>query len=129
MARDLNKIVLLGRLGGEVELRHTAAAQSVANFSLATNNRYVTAAGDKRDDVSWHRIIIWGKLADVAAKYLHKGSRLYLEGRLSYRKWTDPQGVERMACEIVADEIIMLDGSPGGSRDSVESAETADVPF
>lgn len=113
MARDLNKTQLIGRLGGDPELRYTVAGRAVANLSLATNNRYTNAAGDKVDDVSWHRIIVWGKVADLAAKYLHKGSRLYVEGRLSYRKWQDKDGVDRAACEVVADELIFLDGGPG----------------
>lgn len=118
MAKDLNEVKVLGRLGGNVELRYTAAGMAVANFSVATNNRYTTAAGDKRDDVSWHRVVVWGKLADVCSKYLHKGSRVYVAARLQYRKYTtEVEGaglVERQSCELVADEIIFLDVAPGG---------------
>lgn len=124
MAKDLNEVKVLGRLGGAVELRYTAAGMAVANFSVATNNRYTTAAGDKRDDVSWHRIVVWGKLADVCAKYLHKGSRVYVAARLQYRKYTtEVEGagaVERQSCELVADEIIFLDAAPGGNASDAD---------
>lgn len=111
MARDLNKVTLLGRLGGAPELRYTASGQAVAQFSLATNNRYTNAAGEKKDDVCWHRVVVWGKLADVAAKYLVKGSRLYTEGRLQYRKWQDKDGLDRVTAEVIADELIFLDAA------------------
>lgn len=109
MARDLNKAMLLGRLGVDPELRHTQAGRQVAQFSLATNNRYTNAAGEKQDDVSWHRIVVWGKVADLAAKYLHKGSRVYVEGRLQYRQWEDKEGTMRYTTEVVAEDLIFLD--------------------
>lgn len=128
MARDLNKIQIIGRLGGDPELRYTQTEKQVANFSVATNNRYTTSSGDKRDDVSWHRIVVWGKAAEVASKYLRKGSRVYLEGRLSYRVWTNNEGQEVKACEIVADDLIFLDAAGGGDRgELVEGLEGRSV--
>lgn len=134
MARDLNKVQLIGRLGGDPEMRYTQSGQSVCNFSMATNNRYTNAAGDKIDDVAWHRVVVWGKPADLASKYLHKGSRLFVEGRLSYRAWTDKDGLKRTSTEVVADELIFLDGgdtSGAHTNGSAVSAgqEAADVPF
>jgi single-strand DNA-binding protein len=128
MARDLNKVTILGRLGGDPELRHTQAGRQVANFSCATNNRYTNAAGDKVDDVSWHRVVVWGKVADVAAKYLKKGSRVYLEGRLQYRKWTDNEGVDRQACEVVAEDLIFLDAAPAAGVDAPSNGRPVAVP-
>lgn len=131
MARDVNKVTILGRLGGSPELRHTASGQPVANMSVATNNRYTNAAGEKIDDVAWHRIVLWGKVADVAAKYLHTGSRVYLEGRLSYRKWTDKEGVDRSTTEIVADELVLLDqvAAADAPRSNGSAVAAGEPPF
>lgn len=126
MARDLNKIELIGRLGAAPELRYTANGMSVANFSVATNNVYRTAAGDEVDEVQWHRCVAWGKVAEVAAKVLAKGHRLFLSGRMQYRKWTDPAGQERLQAEIVVDELIFLERAPAGaSNGSVAAAAPA----
>lgn len=131
MARDVNKVTILGRLGGSPELRHTASGQPVANMSVATNNRYTNAAGEKIDDVAWHRIVLWGKVADVAAKYLHTGSRVYLEGRLSYRKWTDKEGVDRSTTEIVVDELVLLDqvAASEAPRSNGSAVAAGEPPF
>lgn len=124
MARDLNEVKVLGRLGGVVELRNTAQGMAVANFSVATNNRYTTGSGEKKDDVSWHRVVVWGKMAEIAERFLHKGSRVLVCGRLQYRKWTDEKvspPVERQSVEIVADDIIFLDGAPDvGASEAVD---------
>lgn len=117
MARDLNRVMLLGRLGDVPEMRHTANGQSVSQFSLATNNQYTTAAGEKVDQVSWHRVVVWGKLAGIVSEYLRKGSRVYVEGRLQYRKWQDKEtGLDRFSTEVVADEIIFLDAPGAGAH-------------
>jgi single-strand DNA-binding protein len=127
MSRDLNKVTLMGRLGGAPEMRFTQGGTAVAQFSLATNNRYTNAAGDKVDDVQWHRVIIWGKAAQVATQYLQKGHRLYLEGRLQYRKWVDKEGQDRYSTEVVADEFIFLEHSPAGRVQADQVAEG--LPF
>lgn len=115
MSRDLNRVMLLGRLGDVPELRHTANGQPVSQFSMATNNQYTSAAGEKVDQVAWHRVVVWGKLAGVVSEFLRKGSRVYVEGRLQYRKWTDKNtGADRFSTEVVADEIIFLDAPGAG---------------
>lgn len=127
MARDLNRVHLLGRLGDVPELRNTANGQAVSQFSMATNNQYTTAAGEKVDQVSWHRVVVWGKLAGIVAEYLRKGSRVYVEGRLQYRKWQDKEtGADRFSTEIVADEIIFLD-APGPGAHSNGAAVASEL--
>lgn len=123
--RDLNLVQLLGRLGVAPELRYTASGQPVGNFTLATNNRYTTAAGEQVDEVQWHRVIVWGNLAKVVAERLEKGTRVYVQGRLQYRKWVDKgTGLERMSTEIIADELIFLGLSVAASNGHREVEET-----
>lgn len=131
MARDLNKVQLIGRLGSDVEVRHTSAGQSVGQFSLATNNKFKRSDGTEVDQVTWHRIVVWGKAAEVAAQYLKKGSRLYVEGRLNNREWEDREsGEKRRASEIISDEFIFLDGaqSVSGVR-AGQAVAAAEPPF
>jgi len=112
MSRGLNKAMLIGNLGADPEVRSTTDGTRVATLSLATNFTYKNAKGDKITTTEWHRVTVWRGLADIAEKYLRKGSKLFVEGRISYGKYTDKDGIERYTTEIVADELTMLDNAP-----------------
>lgn len=111
---SVNKVILIGNLGRDPELRYTANGQPVANFSLATNERRVTPDGERRDITTWHRIVAWGKLAEFVQQYLTKGLKVYVDGRLSSRQWTTKTGETRTTVEVVAREIVIL--SPKGAN-------------
>lgn len=110
----VNKVILIGNLGKDPEVRTFEDGTKVANFSLATTETYKNKDGNKVDQTEWHRIVLWRGLADVAEKYLHKGESIYVEGKITTRKYTDKDGVERSIIEIVGDNMTML-----GSRQKV----------
>lgn len=115
--RGLNQVNLIGNLGTTPEARRIDNGDLVATLSLATNFTYKKANGDRITTTEWHRIIVWRGLAEIAEKYLHKGSKLYIGGRIQYRKWLDKDGVTRYTTEIVANELTMLDNA-SGEKDS-----------
>ncbi|MBP9133826.1 MAG: single-stranded DNA-binding protein [Saprospiraceae bacterium] len=106
----VNKVILIGNLGQDPEIRQFET-NSVASFSLATSESYIDKAGQKQTITEWHRISVWGKAAEIVQKYLKKGSKVYVEGKLTYRKYTDAQGVERNVTEIKADNFRFLDSA------------------
>lgn len=112
MAKGVNKAIIVGRLGQDPEVRYMPNGNAVANFTVATSEQWKDQQGQKQEKTEWHRITIYGKLAEIAGKYLHKGSNVYLEGRLQTREWTDQQQVKRYTTEIIANEMQMLDGAP-----------------
>jgi len=115
MSRGVNKAIIVGTLGQDPEIRFTANGGAVANISVATNEEWKDkATGAKQERTEWHRIVIFGKLAEIAQQYLKKGSQAYFEGRIQTRKWADQQGNDRYSTEIVANEMQML----GGRSDS-----------
>jgi len=105
---SLNKAFLIGNLGKDPEIRVTTAGQTVATFSLATTERIKTKDGKSEDRTEWHRIVLWGKLAEIAREYLHKGKTVYVEGRIQTRKWDDKNGHTNYTTEIVGDNLQML---------------------
>ncbi len=110
MARySVNKVILVGNLGRDPEMRYTPSGQAVANFSLATSRGRQDANGNWTDETEWHRIVAWERLAELASQSLHKGSKVYVEGRIQSRKYTDNQGVERTSFDIVANDMTLLD--------------------
>ncbi|MDX1622453.1 MAG: single-stranded DNA-binding protein [Gemmatimonadota bacterium] len=116
MARSLNKVMLIGNLGADPELRHTASGVAVATFSLATNWTRRTEDGETEENTEWHNVVVWRRLAEICQEYLQKGSKVYLEGRIQTRSWEDAKtGQRRYMTEVVANEMIMLD-RPGGRR-------------
>ena len=121
MAGSLNKVMLIGRLGRDPEVRHTGSGTAVANFSIATSERRKSQSGEWEEHTEWHDIVAFGKLADICQKYLNKGKQIYIEGRLQTRKWQDKEGQQRRKTEVVADEMLMLgskgDGAGSSSRD------------
>ncbi|MDO8581252.1 MAG: single-stranded DNA-binding protein [bacterium] len=114
---DLNKVMLIGRITKDPDARTTPTGQSVASFSVATNLRWKDQQGQMQERGEFHNIVAWRKLADICKQYLHKGSKVYIEGRLQTRSWQDQQGVTKYRTEVVADNMIMLDskGSGGGA--------------
>lgn len=118
MARSLNKVTLIGNLTRDPELRYTPQGTAVCTFGLATNRQWTTDTGEKKEDVEFHRIVAWQKLAELCSQLLTKGRKVYLEGRLQTRKWTGQDEVERTTTEIVINEMIILD-----SRGAVAASE------
>ena len=120
MSGSLNKVMLIGNLGKDPELKATPSGQSVARFSVATTETWKNQQGEKQSKTEWHNIVVWGKQAEIAEKYLRKGKQVMIEGRIQYREYTDQAGVKKNFCEIRCDNFVMLgrmdDG--GGSRDS-----------
>lgn len=115
MARGVNKAILVGNLGRDPEVRYSPNGQAVANVTLATSESWKDkTSGEKQEKTEWHRVVFFGKLAEIAGEYLKKGSQAYIEGRLQTRKWQDKEGKDRYTTEIVAAELQML-GSRGGA--------------
>jgi len=130
----LNKTMLIGNLGADVETRYTKTQVAVATFRIATTERWKDNEGNTQEATEWHRIVAFGRLAEICAEYLSKGSKVYLEGRLQTRKWQDAEGVTRFTTEIVAREMKMLSGngkadSPVLPEDGQEPPLSEDVPF
>ncbi len=113
---SLNRAQIIGNLGKDPEVRTTSTGKSVANFSVATSSRWTDAGGQVQEKTEFHQVVVWGKLAEICAQYLKKGSKVYIEGRLQTRDWQGEDGVKRYRTEIVADNMIMLDkkGAPVG---------------
>jgi single-strand DNA-binding protein len=110
---SVNKVILVGNLGRDPELRYTQSGQAVANFTLATTERFSTRDGDRQERTEWHRIVTWGKTAELCAQYLSKGRSVYLEGRLQTREWEDKEGQKRRTTEITAQTVQFLGGRGG----------------
>ena len=113
---SVNKVILVGRLGRDPETRYTSSGQAVANFSVATDETYKDRAGERQKRTEWHKIVVWAKQAEIAQKYLHKGSLIYLEGRIQSREWQDKEGNKRTSFEIVCTNFRMLGGRAEGGR-------------
>jgi len=109
---SVNKAILVGRLGRDPETRYTGGGQAVANFSVATDHSYKDRNGERQKKTEWHKIVAWGKLAEIVQQYLKKGSLVYIEGRIETREWQDKEGQKRYSTEIIASEMKML-GSKG----------------
>jgi single-strand DNA-binding protein len=112
---SVNKVILVGRLGRDPETRFTGSGQAVANFSLATDESYKDKNGGRQKHTEWHKIVVWGKQAEIAQQYLKKGSQIYLEGRIRAREWTDKEGQKRISYEIVANNFTFLGGRADGA--------------
>lgn len=115
MAKGLNRAELIGRLGADPEIRYTHSQTAVANMSVATNHS-IKQDGEWVEATEWHRIVVWGKMAEACAEYLSKGSQVYISGRLQTRAWTDREDVKRWVTEIVAQDVIFLDSKGQGQK-------------
>jgi len=114
MARGINKVILIGNLGADPETRAMPSGTTVANLRVATSESWRdTQSGEQQERTEWHRVAMFGRLAEIAAEYLKKGSQVYIEGSLRTRKWTDKQGNERYSTEIIGNELQMLGGRGG----------------
>jgi single-strand DNA-binding protein len=112
---SVNKVILVGRLGRDPETRFTGGGQAVANFSVATDETYKDKNGERQKRTEWHKIVVWGKQAEIAQQYLKKGSLIFIEGRIQSREWQDKEGQKRTSFEIVASNFRMLGGKGDGS--------------
>jgi single-strand DNA-binding protein len=117
----VNKVILVGNLGKDPEIRHLDNGIAVANFSLATTESYTNKQGERVNQTEWHNIVLWRGLADVAEKYLKKGNSVYIEGKINTRKWEDKEGVTRYSTDIIADKMTML-GSKSDNSNSTAAA-------
>jgi single-strand DNA-binding protein len=115
---SVNKVILVGNLGADPELRYTNSGAAVANFRIATNERWNDKNGQQQERTEWHNIVAWGKLGEICGKYLKKGRSVYVEGRLQTRSWEDHSGNKRYTTEIVAQVMQMLGGRGGEGTDS-----------
>ena len=127
MARSLNKATLIGNLTRDPDLRYTPAGTAVCTIGLATNRQWVTESGEKKEDVEFHRIVAWNKLAEICSQFLKKGRKVYVEGRLQTRNWTAQDGGARTTTEIVISEMIILDSKRDGGMG--RDADIPDVGF
>jgi single-strand DNA-binding protein len=111
---SVNKVILVGNLGRDAELRYTPGGAAVATINMATTDVYKDREGQKKEDTQWHRVGLWGRTAESLHEYLTKGKQIYVEGRLQTRKWTDKDGVEKYTTEIRGDRVVLLGGGGGG---------------
>ncbi len=124
MPKSLNKVQLIGNLTRDPELRYTPSGAAVCSFGIATNRSWTTDTGEKRDEVEFHNIVAWRKLAEICSQYLKKGGKVYVEGRLTTRSWTSQDGQQKNRTEVVIEDMIMLDSRGGGSHaGDAESAQ------
>ncbi|MBS0002677.1 MAG: single-stranded DNA-binding protein [Thioalkalivibrio sp.] len=116
MARGVNKVILIGNLGADPEKRETPAGLTITNLRLATSEQWTDKqSGEKRENTEWHRVVLFGRLGEIAAQYLGKGSQVYIEGRIQTRKWQGQDGQDRYTTEVVANEMQLLGGRGGGA--------------
>ena len=122
MAQGVNKVILIGNLGDEPTVRQTQSGTKVANCSLATSDSYKDQQGNVVDNTEWHRLVFWGKLADIVSSYCHKGSKIFVEGKIQSRQYEDKKdGIKRIAYEIIVNEMTMLDSKPANSNNQTNN--------
>lgn len=129
---SINKVILVGYLGSDPEIRYTPSGAAVTNFRMATKEQWATKEGEKQERTEWHKLVVWGKLGEICGQYLHKGSMVYIEGRLQTRAWDDRDGNKRWTTEIIAQGMQMLDraeksGQPASFDDGPPPGETTDI--
>jgi single-strand DNA-binding protein len=123
MSRGLNKVMLIGYLGRDPEMRYTPSGRPVTTFTLGTNRNWNTSDGDKRSETEWFSIVTWGNLAEICKQYLVKGQQVYVEGRLQTRRWEDTEGIKHCSVEVVAAEMMML----GERRESGHNNQAPEI--
>ncbi len=119
--RSLNKVLLLGNIGRDPEVRYTASGKAVATFTLATSQRWRDQDGNDQERTEWHRIVAWGRLGEICGEYLSKGKQIFIEGRIQSREWEDQDGNKRTTVEVIANDMIMLGGGGYSNRDVDET--------
>ena len=123
---SVNKVVLIGNLGRDPEMRYMPSGDAIANFSIATTDNWKDKDGQKQERTEWHRISVFGKLAEICGEYLKKGSPVYVEGKLQTRKWQDKEGNERQTTEVVADRMQMLGGRESTAPDARQPSQSTE---
>lgn len=126
MARSLNRVELIGNLTRDPELRYTPQGTAVCTFGIATNRTWTTDSGEKREDVEFHRIVAWNKLAELCSQLLTKGRKVFVEGRIATRSWTGQDGAQRTTTEIVINDMLILDSRKDAGADDLTSDFTPD---
>ena len=129
MARGVNKVIIVGNLGNDPDTRYMPSGSAVTNLSVATNESWKDKqTGEQKDRTEWHKVAMFGRLAEIAAEYLRKGSQVYIEGRLRTRKWQDQNGNDRWTTEIIADEMQMLGGRTGAGAPAMSDSPPPAAP-
>jgi len=128
MSRGLNKVMIIGHLGKDPEMRYTPSGRPVTNFNIATSRSWNTSDGERRTETEWFNVVAWGSLAEICNQYLKKGRQVYVEGRLQSRSWEDNDGRRHTSVEVIANEMIMLGNRPS-SDDQSDDAETEEDEF
>ncbi len=123
MARSLNRVQLIGNLTRDPELRYTPSGTAVCSFSIATNRNWTTDTGEKKEEVEFHRIVAWNKLAELCSQFLTKGRKVYVEGRLTTRQWNAQDGTQKQTTEIIINDMILLDNRRNGEQEVVAAQE------
>lgn len=123
MPKSLNRVQLIGNLTRDPELRYTPSGAAVCSFSIATNRNWTTDSGEKKDEVDFHRIVAWSKLAEICSQFLTKGRKVYVEGRLTTRSWTAQDGTQKQSTEIIINDMILLDSRRDGEAVKSEPQE------
>ena len=130
MTKGLNKVMLIGRLGQDPEMRYTPSGRPLTKLQLAVNRSWTASDGKKKTETEWFNIVAWGKLAEICNQYLTKGQQVYIEGRIHTRRWKDDDGTQHASVEINAQEMIMLDGRQEDDSDTNNSSPSEeDYPF
>ncbi len=130
----LNKVMIIGNLGADPEMRYTADGAAVTNFNVAASRRYTSSDGEQKEETEWFRVVAFRKLGELCNQYLQKGRRVYVEGRLQTRSWEGQDGQKRYTTEVIAGDVQFLDSRPGGAprpddQDAAMDLEPEDVPF
>ena len=135
MSRGLNKVMIIGHLGREPEMRYTPSGRPVTSISVATTRSWNSPDGERREETEWFNVVAWGNLAEICKQYLAKGQQVYVEGRLQTRRWDDQEGKKHFSTEVVANEMIMLGerpsraGGEGAARSQEPPIEEDEFPF
>ena len=130
MSRGLNKVMIIGNLGRDTEMRYTPSGRPVTTFSVATTRSWTTSDGERRKETEWFNVVAWGGLAEICNQYLTKGQQVYIEGRLQTRRWEDSEGKKHSSTEIVANEMIILgDRREGQGSDQEDDNDNEEFPF
>ncbi|MCH8814846.1 MAG: single-stranded DNA-binding protein [Chloroflexi bacterium] len=128
----LNKVMIIGNLGADPEMRYTADGTAMTSFRVAASRNYTGSDGERREETEWFAVIAWRKLAELCSQYLHKGSKIYVEGRLKTRSWDTPEGERKYRTEVVAENVLFMDRAPGGSSDQDQGESDLppeEIPF
>lgn len=139
MAGSLNKVLIIGNLGRDPELRYTPNGSAVTEFSVATSRNYTGNDGERKEETEWFNVVCWNKTAEIASQYLQKGRKVFIEGRLRTHSWDGPDGQKRYKTEVVAERLLLIDSRDGGGRtggydrggmpDSDQMVDPDDLPF